>query len=133
VRGNKLCRAFSVHKFTATAEEQGAMSRTRDVKTEVSVRSKVRLLNGSRRLAEVSVFPSASCLRRSVSAPEIPCLRRAHAMSSGYGNMSVRRTHREPGWATAACLCRVDITGRPRSFTVRMISGSNASRSGAYK
>lgn len=41
---------------------------------EMSVRSRARLLNGSRRLAEVSVFPSVPCLRRSVSAPEIPCL-----------------------------------------------------------
>lgn len=54
----------------------GAMSRTRDGETEMSVQSRVRLLNGSRRLAEVSVFPSVPCLRRSVSAPEIPCLRR---------------------------------------------------------
>lgn len=54
----------------------GAMSRTRDGKTEMSVQSRARLLNGSRRLAEVSVFPSVPCLRRSVSAPEIPCLRR---------------------------------------------------------
>ncbi len=58
------------------SDRAGAMSRTRDGKTEMSVQSRARLLNGSRRLAEVSVFPSVPCLRRSVSAPEIPCLRR---------------------------------------------------------
>lgn len=54
----------------------GATSWTRDGKAEMSVQSRVRLLNGSRHLAEVSVFPSVPCLRRSVSVPEIPCLQR---------------------------------------------------------
>lgn len=54
----------------------GAMSRRGDGETEMSVQNRARLLNGSRRLAEVSVFPSARCLRGSVSAPEIPRLRR---------------------------------------------------------
>ncbi|TNN88439.1 hypothetical protein EYF80_001221 [Liparis tanakae] len=66
---------------------------------------------------------------RSVCAPEIRCLRRAHAVSSGYGNISVRRTHREPGRATAACLCHVDITGSSRSFISPSPPPTNSERS----
>ncbi|KAI9544401.1 hypothetical protein NQZ68_001274 [Dissostichus eleginoides] len=53
-----------------------AMSRPMHRETEMSDQSRKRLLNGSRRLAEVSVFPSVRCLRRSVCVPEIPSLRR---------------------------------------------------------
>ena len=67
---------FFCTQVCGDSSRAGAMSRTRDGKTEMSVQSRVRLLNGSRRLAEVSVFPSVPCLRWSVSAPEIPCLRR---------------------------------------------------------
>eukprot|EP00064_Thunnus_orientalis_P009401 superscaffoldBa00001190_g9425 len=41
----------------------------------------------------------------------------AHTMSSGYGNISVRKTCKEHGWATAGVLWHVGITGRARSLT----------------
>lgn len=98
----------------------GAMSRTRDGKTEMSVQSRARLLNGSRRLAEVSVFPSVPCLRRSVSAPEIPCLRRPVPCPQAMATLAWGEHAGYTGGTTAGFLCHVDIAGRTRRFTVRI-------------
>lgn len=119
VLGNKLSfpaitsrsPCFFCTQVYADSSRAGAMSRARHGKTEMSVQSRARLLNGSRRLAEVSVFPSVPCLRRSVSVPEIPCLRRPTPCPQDMATYSVRRTCREHGWNTARFLCRVDITG----------------------
>lgn len=66
----------SVHKFNATVEGAGAMSRMRDGKAEMSPQSRMRRLNGSRRQVEISVPPIVPRLRRSVSVPEISRLRK---------------------------------------------------------
>jgi len=70
------------------------MTRMRHGKTEMSVQSRVRLLNGSRCLAEVSVFPSVPCLLWSVSAPEIPLLQR-HTSCPQASATSVWEKHAE--------------------------------------
>lgn len=130
VLGNKLSfpaitsrsPCFFCTQVYADSSRAGATSRARHGKTEMSVQSRARLLNGSRRLAEVSVFPSDPCLRRSVSAPEIPCLRKPRPCPQDMATYSVRRTCREHGWNTTRFLRHVDITGRTKFFTVRIYS-----------
>jgi len=78
-----------------------AMSRAMHGETEMSDQSRKRLLNGSRRLAEVFRLPKCSlspqiCLSAGDTQPP-----EAHAMTSGYGNIRMRRTCHEHGGATA--------------------------------
>lgn len=82
------------------------MSRMGDAETEMSLQSRARRLNGSRRLAEVSVLPIVPCLRRSVSAPEIPRLRRQTPCPEATATLAGRKTCKNGGWAAAGFLHR---------------------------